>query len=65
MKVEELAEEVRRLSPAELNRFAEWFVQFDSEVWDQQFEADAAAGKFDAAAERAIQSHAAGQSTEL
>ena len=64
-KVENLEEQVRHLSPEELARFREWFVQFDAEAWDRQFEADARAGKLDALAERALRAHAAGQSTEL
>jgi hypothetical protein len=64
-KVENLEEQVRDLSPEELARFREWFVQFDAEAWDRQFEADARAGKLDALAERALRAHAAGQSTEL
>ena len=64
-KVENLEEQVRDLSPEELARFREWFVQFDAEAWARQFEADARAGKLDALAERALRAHAAGQSTEL
>ena len=64
-KVENLEEQVRDLSPEELARFREWFVQFDAEAWDRQFEADAGAGKLDVLAERALRAHAAGQSTEL
>ncbi len=64
-KIENLEEQIRTLSPAELARFREWFAEFDAEAWDQQFEADVKAGKLDKLAERALQSHAAGQSTEL
>ncbi len=64
-KVENLEEQIRRLSPAELARFREWFAEFDAEAWDRQLEADVKTGKLDKLAERALRAHAAGQSTEL
>ena len=64
-KVDDLEQLVRGLSPRELSKFREWFVEFDAEVWDQQFQADATAGRLDSVAERAIQAYAAGESTEL
>jgi hypothetical protein len=64
-KIENLEEQIRMLSPAELARFREWFAEFDAEAWDRQLEADVKAGKLDKLAERALRAHAAGQSTEL
>ena len=64
-KVENLEEQIRTLSPAELARFREWFAEFDAEAWDRQLEADVKTGKLDKLAERALRAHAAGQSTEL
>ena len=65
VKVAQIEQQVRELSSQELTEFREWFVQFDAEVWDRQFEADVKAGKLDAMAERALRAHAAGQSTKL
>lgn len=64
-RVETLEDEVRALSTQELIRFREWFLQFDAEAWDRQFEADATTGKLDELAERALRAHAAGESTAL
>ena len=64
-KIENLEEQVRTLSPAELARFRVWFAAFDAEVWDRQLEADVKAGKLDKLADRAHRAHAAGQSTEF
>jgi hypothetical protein len=32
----------------------DWFMDFDAEAWDRQFEADVEAGKLDSLAERAL-----------
>jgi len=64
-RVQDIENQLRELSPAELTEFREWFVRFDAEEWDRQIEADVEAGKLDALAERALRAHAAGQSTKL
>jgi len=64
-KVENLEQQIQQLSPEELTEFRRWFAEFDAHLWDRQFEADAKAGKLDALAEKALQAHAAGQSTKL
>jgi len=63
--VEVIERQIEKLSPEELVRLREWFAQFDAIAWDQQFEADVQAGKLDELAERALRSHASGQSTKL
>lgn len=45
--VQELEAAVQRLSPDERAAFRAWFAEFDAKEWDQQIEADAAAGKLD------------------
>ena len=64
-KVENIKSQINELSPEELTAFREWFIKFDAEAWDQQFEADVKAGKLDSLAERALRDHAAGRSTKL
>ncbi len=64
-KVEKIEREVQELSPDELAKFRQWFVSFNAEAWDRQFEADVKAGKLDALADRALRDHAAGKSTKL
>lgn len=64
-KVEQIEQEVRRLSERELASFRAWFSEFDAAGWDQQFEADATAGRLDARADAALADHAAGRSRPL
>jgi len=64
-RVKQVEGQVKELSPEELAAFREWFVKFDAELWDRQFEADVTAGKLDAMAERALRDHAAGRSAKL
>ena len=46
-KVEEIAEQVRKLSSSELVEFRKWYAEFDGHAWDRQFEADVKARKLD------------------
>jgi hypothetical protein len=64
-RVNDLERQVQGLSPDELAAFRRWFAEFDAEVWDRQFEADAKAGKLDAMATLARAAHAAGKSSKL
>lgn len=64
-RVEVLEVQIKELSAAELGEFRQWFVEFEAEAWDRQFEADVRAGKLEALAERALRAHAAGETTEL
>lgn len=64
-KVEAIEQQIEKLSPAELAAFRRWYATFDAEAWDSQFEADVKAGKLDALADKALQSHAAGKSTKI
>jgi hypothetical protein len=63
--VETIERQIEQLSLEELARLREWFAGYDAAAWDRQFEQDVQAGKLDALAERALQSHAAGRSTKL
>ena len=65
MTLEELEKNVSALLPAQLSRFREWFLAFDAENWDRQFESDAAAGRLDSLANEAIREHRDGKSTSL
>lgn len=64
-KIEELEQKVQALSPEELARFREWFLEFDWAAWDKQLERDVRAGKLDALAEKALRDHAAGKTKPL
>lgn len=56
---------VEQLSPDELARFREWFLEFDGKVWNEQTEADAGTGKLEALAEEALAEYRAGKATEI
>ncbi|MEE4376448.1 MAG: hypothetical protein V2J55_02905 [Candidatus Competibacteraceae bacterium] len=60
-----IEQEIKKLSPQELADFRRWFAAFDAEAWDAQIESDAAAGKLDALAEKALAEHEAGKSREI
>jgi hypothetical protein len=64
-KVELIEQQIEKLSPEELAAFRTWYAAFDAEAWDRQFETDAKTGKLDALADKALRSHASGQSTKL
>lgn len=64
-KVEQIEQQVRRLSARELASFRAWFSEFDAAAWDQQLEADATAARLDARANAALADHAARHSRPL
>jgi hypothetical protein len=57
-KVEQLEQQIRELSPAELAQFRAWFLDFDWEDWDRQLEDDVRAGKLDALGDKALRDSA-------
>ena len=61
MSVQELETVVSRLSKEELAHFAQWFEEYLADEWDRQIEADALAGRFEAAGKRAIADYEAGR----
>jgi hypothetical protein len=64
-KVENIEQEVRKLSPSELAAFRRWFLEFDAQVWDRQIENDVREGRLDKFADEALAAHRAGKSKEL
>ncbi|CAN5134205.1 hypothetical protein BH23GEM4_BH23GEM4_10520 [soil metagenome] len=52
--VDEIEHAVTELSREELSKFRAWFLTFDAEMWDRQFEGDVAAGRLNALAEEAL-----------
>jgi hypothetical protein len=62
MSVQQIEQEIAKLSKEEFLRLREQIQQrFDSE-WDEQFESDVKSGKLDALAAAAIAEHRAGKS---
>jgi len=63
--VEAIEQQIEKLSPKELAAFRRWYVAFDAEAWDRQFEADVQAGKLDSLADKALRARTSGQSKPL
>jgi hypothetical protein len=63
--VELVEKEIEKFPKKELTEFRRWFEKYDSDAWDAQIEADAAAGKLDALAEEAIAEYNAGKAREI
>ena len=61
-RVEDIEQQIEKLSSDELAAFRRWYVAFDAEAWDRQFEIEVKAGKLDALAEKALRAHTSGQS---
>ncbi len=51
---QDVEQAVERLDPTELAKFRAWFAAFDADAWDEQIEADAAAGRLDDLAAEAL-----------
>jgi hypothetical protein len=64
-KIEELEKKVQALSPEELAKFREWFLEFDWAAWDRQLEGDIRAGKLDKLGQKALGDHAASKTKPL
>jgi hypothetical protein len=65
MSIQDLKQAVTQLPPKDLERFREWFEEFDAQVWDRQFASDAETGKLDKIAEQAINEYRTGKAKEL
>jgi len=64
-KTEAIEREVETLNREELASFREWFLEYDAEAWDREFEEDAAAGKLDRFAAEALAEFKRGETKEL
>ena len=64
-KLEEVEQAVLALTAAEKAKFRRWFAELEAQLWDEQIERDAKAGKLDKLAERARVEFRAGRSREL
>jgi hypothetical protein len=64
-KVEEIEQDIEKLSKNELKAFRRWFLDFDAQAWDSQIYKDAESGKLDKLADEAINNIRAGKASEL
>lgn len=65
MTRQQLEKTISELPPDELSKFREWFLAFDADKWDQQFDGDVVAGRLDRLADDAMGEHRAGKSTKI
>jgi len=63
--VQEIEQAIGRLSPDQFAELRKWLAEFDQAQWDAQIAADAAAGRLDAMADRALRNLREGRCTEL
>lgn len=63
--VQEIEVAIRKLSREELNSFRNWFDEFDTDAWDEQFEEDVASGRLDTLADEALRDLREGRTTGL
>ena len=61
----EIKEAIENLSPAEFAEIARWLQDMLEDQWDQQIEADAAAGRLDFFKDQVARARAAGTVGEL
>lgn len=64
-KLEEIQNAVSDLPKGDYDRFREWFIERDWQVWDSQVEADSQAGKFDLMIASALSEKEDGKLKEL
>ena len=64
-RVQEITEQLRTLSAAELRELRAWLDEYEDQIWDGQFAAEVAAGKWDTLAEKALRDHREGRTTPL
>ncbi|MGI8425036.1 MAG: hypothetical protein ACR2FO_00165 [Actinomycetota bacterium] len=63
--IKKLEMEIQALSPTELAEFRARFREYDWKAWDRELEGDAAAGRLDEPANKALKEHEAGQTAPL
>ena len=64
-RVQEIAEQMRTLSGAELRELRAWLDEYEDRTWNERFEAEVASGKWDSLAKKALRDHREGNSTPL
>lgn len=64
-KLEQIEKSVSELGPKEFEAFSAWFEALQAERWDRQIEADAASGKLDHLADKALADFRTGKTREL
>ena len=64
-ELEQLERKIESLSPENLTKFREWFVEFDWKRWDSKIEEDLKSGRLDRLISGATADYEAGKASEL
>jgi hypothetical protein len=64
-KIEEIEEQIQKLSREDFAELREWFLEQDWKAWDAQIEADATSGKLDALVSEAKGEYESGRARKL
>ncbi|PZF78383.1 hypothetical protein DK847_00740 [Aestuariivirga litoralis] len=64
-KLEKIEQDIASLTPGEVAKLAQWFAEYQAELWDKQLESDAESGRLDSLADEALASHHAGKTRPL
>ena len=65
MTVKDIEKAIIKLPPSEVIKLSAWFQEFEAQLWDQEIENDAKAGRFDSRIKQAKSEYAAGRSKAL
>lgn len=65
MSITEIESAIAKLPPSEVAKLAEWFYEFQAQVWDKQIEEDVQSGRLDSLIEEAEREFKAGQCKPL
>ena len=65
MSLQEVEQVISKFSESELKYFRAWFDEFDSKLWDSNFEKDVKSGKLDSLGKKALGDFLSKNYTEL
>jgi hypothetical protein len=65
MDIREIESAIAQLPTSEIVKLAEWFYEFQAQVWDRQIERDVQSGRLDALIEQAEQEFESGRCKPL
>jgi hypothetical protein len=65
MSISEIESAIAKLPPSEVAKLAEWFYEFQAQVWDKQIAEDVQSGRLDSLIEQAEQEFKTGQCKPL
>ncbi len=63
--LQEIEKAVKGLGRDKLAEFSRWFIAYEANVWDQEFDIDVAAGKLDVLADEALRDLREGRCEDL